>query len=175
MIWSSMHACMLHHVPMLLQARTCWGHVLECLSWRCRSASCLPLGSWPPSSAPLFRPLTLAAALMAVPEVRDVWLSLQNWRAAFEGFLAIKTPSAGDLAVAVPWVAWPAAGQKLGMQGLDRGRFEEAAVKLRAAVEAASALQGELLRQLAAAPMGATCAGCCFANSYTTACHQNCC
>jgi hypothetical protein len=94
---------------------------------------------------------------MAVPDVRGVWLSLQSWRPALEGLLCVKPPTAGDLAVAIPWVAWPEAAERLDMQGLDRGRFEEASGQLRAAYEAVSGLQAQLVRQLAAAPMSATC------------------
>ena len=143
---------------MLPKARACWRLVLEVLSWRCRTASALPGAGGPPGATPLARGLALAAALMRLPAVRDTWVSLHGWRAAFEGFLNIKPPTAGDLAAAVPAVAWPEAAEKLGMPGLDPARYEEAAGRLRAAYEAVSELQAELFRLLAATPLSITCA-----------------
>ena len=73
-------------------------HVLESLSWHCRTASPLQPGK---GQVGLPRRLDLVIALMQIDAVRDIWLAAPEWKPAFEGFFTVKvrgsTSTACDL------------------------------------------------------------------------------
>ena len=71
----------------VLQTRKLWMHVMEGLSWHCRTTSCLQPGR---DRMPLPRCLDLAIALLQIDIVRDIWLAAPEWKPAFEGFFTIK-------------------------------------------------------------------------------------
>ena len=75
------------HGCLTLQARKLWMHVMEGLSWHCRTTSCLQPGR---DRVPLPRRLDLAIALLQIDTVRDIWLAAPEWKPAFEGFFTIK-------------------------------------------------------------------------------------
>ena len=62
-------------------------HVLESLSWHCRTTSCLQPGK---GQVGLPRRLDLVIALLQIDTVRDIWLAAPEWKAAFEGLFTIK-------------------------------------------------------------------------------------
>ena len=62
-------------------------HVLESLSWHCRTASPLQPGK---GQVSLPRRLDLVIALLQIDAVRDIWLAAPEWKPAFEGFFTIK-------------------------------------------------------------------------------------
>ncbi len=102
--------------------------------------------------------LDFATALMRIPAVRDVWLAAPTWKASFEGFLAVKPPSARDLAGCLPFVHWPDA-EKLGMDVVSKEHYKRASRDLQAALAAVYDRHSELCALLLATPGADTCAG----------------
>jgi hypothetical protein len=138
-----------------MQVRAGLLHVLDCLSWRCRTASCMH--AVPAGRCGLQGWLDLVTALMRIPAVRDVWLAAPAWKAAFEGFLAVKPPSARDLGGCVPFVHWPDA-EKLGMDVVSKEHYKRGSRDLQSALAAVYDRHSELCAILLATPGADTCA-----------------
>lgn len=129
-------------------------HVMECLSWRCRTAASVAPGA---GKGGLQACLDLVAALLHTPCVREVWLAAPSWKTAFEGFLAVKAPSPRDLAACLPFVHWPDA-EKLGMDCVSKEAYKRASRDLQAALAAVYERHSELCGLLLATPGADTCA-----------------
>ena len=129
-------------------------HAMECLSWRCRTGGTVAPGA---GKGGLQTCLELVAALLHTPYVRDVWLAAPSWKTAFEGFLAVKTPSPRDLAACLPFVHWPDA-EKLGMDCISKEAYKRASRDLQAAMAAVYERHSELCGLLLATPGADTCA-----------------
>ncbi len=69
-------------------------HVLESLSWHCRTVSPLQPGK---GQVSLPRRLDLVIALLQIDAVRDIWLAAPEWKPAFEGFFTIKVCTSPSL------------------------------------------------------------------------------
>ena len=87
-----------------MQARACWQHTLGALSRAVRCANLSPL-DLPDAGA--YAPLGLAAALLRLAPVRELWLAMPKWHELLEGLLSIKAPTARDLRLLVPFVHLP--------------------------------------------------------------------
>ena len=141
-------------VVLRVQMRAGLLHVMDCLSWRCRTAASVAPGA---VKGGLQACLELVVALLHNPYVRDVWLAAPNWKSAFEGFLAIKAPSPRDLAACLPFVHWPDA-EKLGMDCVSKEAYKRASRDLQAALAAVYERHSELCGLLLATPGTDTCA-----------------
>lgn len=132
-------------------------HVLDSLSWKCRTASCASApGGAGKGAGTLQAWLDLVTHLLHVPCVRDTWLAAPGWLPAFEGFLAVKAPTARDLGGCVPFVHWPDA-DKLGMDVVSRDHYKRASRDLQAALAAVHDRHSELCSILLTTPGSRTC------------------
>lgn len=124
---------------------------MHCLSWRCRTASCVPRAS--PSKASLPASLCLVAALANVSGIWALWLDSQDWKDAFEGFLAVKPPTAADLAALVPAIGLSDLNRTdLGDELAGGGSMQckEACAEMQQALAAVSDMQFSLICRMVA-------------------------